>query len=663
MLKTIHFKFGPHPGSAPIAVNPGPMTVLVGPNNAGKSLTLRELHEMVRRGKSRLDESRVVEGLEVRFPSAGPLREAISKDITRDIEPLRRTLNGSISSAVSMLAPTQEPNDLGRLFQLFNILERIGRLKELSSSDKINIAQLQSSLRSPDREPDESDVRYLLRLGHTFLDGLEAHVDILDTLGAPENADAPVATLVEKDLVRLEGYMNVFTASSTLLDGKGRLGLVDPQRTHHLRSSSENLPMALRANHESRARLRDYVFDAFGKYISIDVTSMRDARFVLSDQPPGELEDSIGPEAIQYFSNSQGIDSFSDGVRSYVGLHAALLAGDHKLILIDEPEAFLHPPLARRLGYNLTRLAAERDASIIAATHSPAFLMGCVEAGEQLDVVRLGYQNGQGRARLLPSAQLAEMMRSPLLRSTGVLEALFHQSAIICEGDSDRAFYQEIHERLQRSRQGDSLQVSVRAARDCIFLNSHGTGSIPPLLEALHRVGIPTAAILDLDLLKDRSPSVADYLKAVGAHEAEHRSINNDRGEKYKIFQDIVEPKPDDAKKLKDETSRLIKAGGTRNLKDDRQRRAIQTFLDRLAEYGLFAVPVGELESWLPELGRGVNKQDWVPEIFKKMGASGAEDYLAPGDDDVWEFIERITKWLEEQATAAPTALPSTTAP
>jgi hypothetical protein len=92
--------------------------------------------------------------------------------------------------------------------------------------------------------------------------------------------------------------------------------------------------------------------------------------------------------------------------------------------------------------------------------------------------------------------------------------------------------------------------------------------------------------------------------------------------------------------------------------KDGNQHRAIQTFLDRLAEYGLFAVPVGELESWLPDLGKGINKQDWVPEMFKRMGIPGGEDYLAPGKGDVWDFIQRVTDWLESQANA----VPSTTA-
>lgn len=42
--------------------------------------------------------------------------------------------------------------------------------------------------------------------------------------------------------------------------------------------------------------------------------------------------------------NSQG-----DGMRSFVGLALAILAGGHNLLLIDEPEAFLHPPRLQKI--------------------------------------------------------------------------------------------------------------------------------------------------------------------------------------------------------------------------------------------------------------------------------------------------------------------------
>jgi predicted ATP-dependent endonuclease of OLD family len=40
----------------------------------------------------------------------------------------------------------------------------------------------------------------------------------------------------------------------------------------------------------------------------------------------------------------------SDGVRAFTGIITEVIAGDPNILLIDEPEAFLHPSLAYKLG-------------------------------------------------------------------------------------------------------------------------------------------------------------------------------------------------------------------------------------------------------------------------------------------------------------------------
>jgi hypothetical protein len=48
-----------------------------------------------------------------------------------------------------------------------------------------------------------------------------------------------------------------------------------------------------------------------------------------------------------------------DGIRSFAGTLVAATCGAHPLLLIDEPEAFLHPPQARRLSRAIARSTAE----------------------------------------------------------------------------------------------------------------------------------------------------------------------------------------------------------------------------------------------------------------------------------------------------------------
>src|SRR5690606_8515102 len=125
-----------------------------------------------------------------------------------------------------------------------------------------------------------------------------------------------------------------------------------------------------------------------------------------------------------------------------------VLSGEYRAALIDEPEAFLHPPLASLLGQRLAELSREKRLALVAATHSPAFLEGVIRSGVGVNVLRLGFDGSIGSAKLLPAEGAAALVNNTLLRSASALHGLFHRAAIVVEGDSDRVFYQEINSRL-----------------------------------------------------------------------------------------------------------------------------------------------------------------------------------------------------------------------
>ena len=78
-----------------------------------------------------------------------------------------------------------------------------------------------------------------------------------------------------------------------------------------------------------------------------------------------------------------------DGMKSFIGLMLGLLAGQFQIVLVDEPEAFLHPPQARLLG---RKLATEvpRGTQVFVATHSSDVLQGLLDPDDaNVTVVRL----------------------------------------------------------------------------------------------------------------------------------------------------------------------------------------------------------------------------------------------------------------------------------
>jgi hypothetical protein len=87
-----------------------------------------------------------------------------------------------------------------------------------------------------------------------------------------------------------------------------------------------------------------------------------------------------------------------------------------------------------------------------------------------------------------------------------------------------------------------------------------------------------------------------------------------------------------------------IKTSGTRYNKDgvsdlpEKDHDSALMLLENMNEYGIFAVPVGALEQWLPELNVPSSKHgsDWLMDAFEKMGTNPEEStYCKPEENGV----------------------------
>jgi hypothetical protein len=78
-------------------------------------------------------------------------------------------------------------------------------------------------------------------------------------------------------------------------------------------------------------------------------------------------------------------------------------------------------------------------------------------------------------------------------------------------------------------------------------------------------------------------------------------------------------------------------------------RAAGEQLLGSCAEYGLFIVPAGELECWLPELEVGGHGPEWLTAVFQKMGMDpGTPSYQRPGSGGVWRFMQAVAAWIAD---------------
>jgi len=74
-------------------------------------------------------------------------------------------------------------------------------------------------------------------------------------------------------------------------------------------------------------------------------------------------------------------------------------------------------------------------------------------------------------------------------------------------------------------------------------------------------------------------------------------------------------------------------------------RNDVRTLLSDLEARGLFLVPVGELESWLPILMKSQSRED--KSKWAMLAAEKIED-VGERDEDVWRFINTVYGFLQK---------------
>jgi len=411
------------------------------------------------------------------------------------------------------------------------------------------------------------------------------------------------------------------------LGGQNRIALLDNQSVNDLQKGQTTTLGKLFLDDQKRSEVRRIIYDAIGSHFVIDPTLLGQLRARLSKRAPAiaSEERGIHQEAIDFHNAALEISQSSDGVRAFSGIVAEVIAGNPKVILIDEPEAFLHPSLASKLGLEICRAAVTTDKQLFVATHSHAFLMGCIQSGVPINIVRLTHRDGVGTARLLSNTEILELMRHPLLRSTGLLSGLFFEAVIVTESDADRAFYQEINERLLQFKPEWGIP-------NCLFINAQNKQTIQTLVRPLRKLGIPAAGIVDIDVIKEGGQSWSALLDSLSIPAALHGGLAITRGTISKAFE---------------ATGKDMKREGGIDVLPRPEREATQALFKQLAEYGLFVVPSGELESWLKDLKVAGHGPQWLIGMFERVGVDPVSaEYLKPSDDDVWCFLGSIKAWL-----------------
>lgn len=163
-----------------------------------------------------------------------------------------------------------------------------------------------------------------------------------------------------------------------------------------------------------------------------------------------------------------------------------------RLLLIDEPELYLHPQGVRRLRQALAHLA-EAGFQIVFSTHSPLML----SRDNAADTVIVGKTAEAGATTQKPLRQAveealsnAESQSRTLFELGNLAEIYFANKVVICEGKTDGRLLPLVYERLY----GVTPDIDHIA-----FVSVGGCGNIPKALPVMAAMGIPACAVVDLD--------------------------------------------------------------------------------------------------------------------------------------------------------------------
>ncbi|WP_406169105.1 ATP-dependent nuclease [Streptomyces sp. NBC_00996] len=413
---------------------------------------------------------------------------------------------------------------------------------------------------------------------------------------------------------------------------------------------------------ESLEKFSDLFQRAFGTPIAIN----RYVPQIRLQLGPVQLKDTAPPpppELREAYASLPYVNDQGDGMRAFVNLLLHALVRPAPIIVIDEPEAFLHPPQVRLLAHYLTRYTPT-PCQVFVATHSADFLTGALEGnaaipGETtrgLALVRISRTTETSTARTLPPESVTEILDTPLLRYSNVISGIFHDGVVLCEAEGDCKFYAATLDAIRGSTPHENL----------IFLHVNGKARLSDAARKLRACGVRVAVIADLDFLND-TRKVREALNHLDGdwddiradvlmvnQEASSEVVSTAASEiKRKIVSIIGSPCGKTLltqQKIDEITETLKTANGWKKIKmsgvqalSGEPYLAAQRLVAYFAKLGLFLVPVGELECWIRDISPS-NKAAWLSRVFEegrhlspsselRQFCSEVRDYLTGKDE------------------------------
>lgn len=500
---------------------------------------------------------------------------------------------------------------------------------------------------SVDFPPIAEYIDKLLRTARRFEPGTYPHGTFYEETYFFPSGTALTRRSIEDSLQRSSRFGQVANVLATYLGPEGRGGVLQPQQIPDLMQEPGRSPIQmLWADRTLEATMDGYMQRAFGRRLTVNrhagINTYLHVGRVLSEEPQLGTQSEYLDEVMKLpLLSMQG-----SGMQAFMGTMLTLAAASFDIVLLDEPEAFLHPPQARLLGEVVAELSRDRGLQVIAATHSDDFVQGVLNASRDeadVSVVRITRPvDHENRIAQVPPESVKSLYRDPLLRYSDILDGIFYKGAVLCEAESDCTYYAATLAHIETT---EGLSAS-----DLLFAQCGGKDRFDRAYGALAAASVPTAVIADIDLLADRD-KFATLFNAMGgdfhiiraSYNILEASVRNQKVEATRLgvkeaMSEVLEasetPELSAAEltrlreSVRSESGwKQVKRKGIGVIDSGGPNLAFASIMTACRAVGLFLVAEGELERFHPQVTG--TKQVWLrtvleAELFKQAAVPQA---------------------------------------
>lgn len=448
----------------------------------------------------------------------------------------------------------------------------------------------------------------------------------------------------------LDGDKRFYKVLYSFLSTESRLSITKPISFEYgVDKTCLNILSKLEDHQEIIEKLNEILSSAFEK--AIDVYERSDDDVIVKEYKIGDsklIADAINSsrrEEKRILKDLNSLHHQGDGIRSAVAILASLIVNEHSLLLIDEPETFLHPPQAKLIGKNIVQLSENKQCFI--ATHNIDFIKGVVEANSsRVKIIKIDRCENENTFNLIKNNSIIEIANDKNLKYTNLLDGLFYNRLVLCENESDCKFYASLLENMDLSKYQSTLFCAVG-----------GKDQFKKVIPLLRELRIDYLIIADIDLI-DNKENLKQLMNSIVTDSYEQiREKHNNFLEKFeegtnsqvKIQCDIQKEinetftderyiSPETVDKIKSilkniSSLKLLKRGGKNILPQGDCTSLFNEINNYLHKHNVFIVECGEIERFVPNIGGHGN--NWLEKVFEKYSDI---------DDNVYNDAKQFVK-------------------